>query len=288
LRTPHTGALRYEEKVPKIPSAAISLEDAEMIDRLDERGIPVRVKLRMEARTLPDVLSHNVIGELRGNELPEEVVVLGGHLDSWDVGQGAHDDGGGCVISMEAVRLIHDLGLRPRRTLRVVLWTNEENGLRGGDVYRDSLGTRVRTHVAAIESDGGVERPMGFGVRILKEGTKEIDEPRHQRALQSAREIAPLLARIGADKIFENGGGADIGPLMRAGVPGLGHRTTMEKYFHWHHTHADMVDKVDPEELRKNVAAMAVMAYVLADMPGHIDDAPVQTTKLPAASVESR
>ena len=278
LRTPHTGALTYEpregEPAPerKIPAAALSIEDATMIRRLSERGHKVRVHLQMQAQILPDVLSHNVIGELPGREQPDEVVVLGGHLDSWDVGQGAHDDGGGCVIAMEAVRLIQQLGLRPRRTLRVVLWTNEENGLRGGQAYRDSLGGDFGSHVAAIESDGGMERPVGFGVAVKFEPGDDDGQARHLRSLARAREIAPLLAGIGADRIDENGGGADIGPLMQNGVPGIAHRTVMENYFHWHHTEADMLDKVDPVELRKNVAALAVLAFVLADMPARLDD----------------
>jgi len=274
LDTPHTGALRYADStVTRIPGAAVSIEVAEMIDRLTARGVPVRVKLEMQAR-MDDkkALSHNVIGELRGSTNPEEIVVLGGHLDSWDVGQGAHDDGGGCVISMEAVRLIHALGMRPRRTIRVVLWTNEENGLEGGKAYRDSLGDDVHHHVAAIESDGGVERLQGFGASATLEDGREIDEPRQARVQARLREIAPLLAGLGGDTVSSRGGGADISPLMKAGVPGLAHRTVMETYFHIHHTEADAMDKVDPVELRKNVAAMAVMAWVLADMPDRLDD----------------
>jgi carboxypeptidase Q len=218
------------------------------------------------------ILSHNVIGELRGSEKPDEIVVLGGHLDSWDVGQGAHDDGGGCVISMEAVRLIHALGLRPRRTVRVVLWTNEENGLEGGKAYRDSLGDEVHNHVAALETDGGVERLRGFGSSVTLEDGRTSDEPRQRRAQERLRQIAPLLAGLDGDRVLSRGGGADISPLMKAGVPGLAHRTVMEMYFHVHHTDADAMDKVDPVELRKNVAAMAVMTYVLADMPDRLDD----------------
>jgi carboxypeptidase Q len=278
LSTPHTGSLRYEDEISRvrIPAAAIAIEDAEMLARLAQRGVPVRLRLQMQARTKPKTISHNVIGELRGSELPEEIVVLGGHLDSWDVGQGAHDDGGGCVISMEAVRLIHALGLKPRRTLRVVLWTNEENGLGGARAYRDSLGDAVRNHVAAIESDGGVERPLAFGVRVRHEDAKKnVDAAarvRHERAVARARELLPLLAPTGITEIRDDGGGADIGPLMERGVIGIAHRTVMEKYFDIHHTAADALDKVDPEELRQNVAAMAVLAYVLAEMPGRLDD----------------
>jgi carboxypeptidase Q len=268
LRTPHTGAMAsYVDSIPKIPGAAITIEDATMIRRLLRRGERVRVRLEMEARTLPDARSHNVIGELRGRERPDEVVVIGGHLDSWDVGQGAHDDGGGCVIAMEALRLVKQLGLRPRRTLRCVLWTNEENGIRGGRAYADSLGNPHERHVAAIESDGGVERALGFDVTVNRAGTDSTDAAATALAVERLQEIARLLAGIGASSVRAGGGGADIEPLMRHGVPGIAHRTTMEHYFDWHHTPADMLDKVDPVELRKNVAAMAVLAYVLADMP---------------------
>ncbi len=249
LRTPHTGAT--SDSLPLVPAAAVTLEDAAMIHRLIARGERVRVHLEMGAHTLPDSLSHNVLGEIRGRETPNEVVVIGGHLDSWDVGQGAQDDGGGVVISLEAMRLIRQLGLRPRRTLRCVAWVNEENGGRGGDAYADSLRSAVANHVAALESDGGVERPLGFEVAVRQVGTDSLDK----------------AAGLGAGQITAGGGEADVSRLMRCGVPGISHRTTMEHYFDWHHTQADMLDKVDPVELRKNVAVMAVMAYVLADMP---------------------
>ena len=267
LRTPHTGALNYVDSIAKIPSAAITIEDATMIHRLVARGERVRVHLEMSAKMLPEALSHNVIGELRGRERPEEVVVVGGHLDSWDVGAGAQDDGGGVAISLEAVRLMKALKLRPRRTVRVVFWTNEENGRKGGDAYADSLGAAVGKHVAAIETDGGVERVVGFDVAVHQVGSDSVDVARQAPALDKMREIAPLLAGLGADHVGPGGGGTDIEPLMKKGVPGLAHRTTMEHYFDWHHTQADMLDKVDPIELRKNVAALAVMVYVLADMP---------------------
>jgi carboxypeptidase Q len=280
LRTPHTGAMsNYVDSLPRIPAAAVTIEDAAMIRRLTERGQRVRVRLEMGAHTLPDTLSHNVIGEIRGRERPNEIVVVGGHLDSWDVGQGAHDDGGGCVISMEALRLMKSLGLRPRRTIRCVLWTNEENGVRGGTAYADSARGEIDRHVAAIETDGGVERPVGFGVRVMRDTT--TDSLRTDRAVARMREIGRLLAGIGAQDVTPGGGGADIDPLMKKGVPGISHRTTMEHYFDWHHTPADMLDKVDPIELRKNVAALAVMLYVLADM-----DEPVAGPAPPAQSAK--
>jgi carboxypeptidase Q len=225
------------------------------------------VKLEMGARMLPEGLSHNVIGELRGRERPDEIVLVSGHLDSWDVGQGAHDDGGGCVIAMEALRLMKDLGLRPRRTVRTVLWTNEENGVAGGKAYAADVQARGPRHVAAIESDGGVERPVGFGFRLRKPGTDTTDTLATERLVRRMQPYGALLAGIGAEKIDGEGGGTDIGPLMKLGVPGVGHRTTMERYFEWHHTPADMLDKVDPVELRKNAAAVAVMTWLLAEMP---------------------
>jgi carboxypeptidase Q len=275
LRTPHTGNMQaYVDSFPKIPAAAVAIEDAKMMHRLLDRGQRVRVHLEMNAKMLPDALSHNVIGEIRGSEQPDEVVLVGGHIDSWDVGQGAHDDGGGCIISMEALRLMHQLGLRPRRTVRVVLWTNEENGTEGAKAYRDSVGDAFAKHVAVIETDGGVERPIGFGVKVQQVESDSTDVPRTANAMALARQITPLLAGLGADQINNGGGGADIGPLMKKGVPGVAHRTTEEHYFDWHHTQADMLDKVDPIELRKNAAALAVMVYILADMPGRLGDAP--------------
>jgi len=268
LRTPHTGVMdAYADSLPRIPAAAVTLEDAAMMHRLLERGERVRVRLVMGAETRPDVLSHNVIGEIRGRERPAEVVVVGGHLDSWDVGQGAADDGGGCVISMEALRLMKALGLRPRRTVRCVLWLNEENGLRGGLAYADSLGGEVAHHVAAIEVDGGMESPLGFDVGVRRAAGDSLDVDRTAAAAARLREIGRLLAGLGADRVREGGGGADIGPLMRRGVPGIGQRTSGEHYFDWHHSPADMLDKVDPIELRRNLAALAVLVYVLADMP---------------------
>ena len=163
LRTPHTGSLRYADDQPQIPAAAVSAEDADRLQRMQNRGTRVRLRLRMEARFLPDADSFNLIGEIRGRELPDEVVVVSGHFDSWDVGTGSTDDGGGCVVSWEALRLMKKLGLRPRRTVRVVLFTNEENGLRGGTDYRERYRHQLANHVLMFESDSGVFKPTGFG-----------------------------------------------------------------------------------------------------------------------------
>ncbi|HEX9563147.1 MAG TPA: M20/M25/M40 family metallo-hydrolase, partial [Gemmatimonadaceae bacterium] len=245
----------YNDSVSKIPHAAITPEDADMIARMIARGESVRVKLTMAAQMLPDGQSRNVIGELRGTALPEEVVVMGGHIDSWDVGRGAMDDAGGVVVAWEAIRVLKELGLQPRRTIRVVGWTNEENGLRGGNAYRDAHRAGLANHVAAIESDAGVFTPQGFGFT----GS--------DAAFALVREIGSLLEPIGAGNIVRGGGGADIGPIMALGVPGLGLNVDGTRYFWYHHTDADTVDKLDPHDVALCVATMAVMAWVLSDMP---------------------
>ena len=254
-RTPHTGGMSYDSTVRRIPAAAITVEDAEMIHRMLDRGERVRVKLTMSAKMMPDAPSRNVMGEIVGAEKPEEVVVFGGHIDSWDVGRGAMDDGGGVVVAWEAVKLLKRLGLKPRRTIRVVGWTNEENGGRGGQGYRDAHKAEVDKHVLAIESDGGVFKPQGFSFT----GS--------DAALEIVKQIASLLGRIDAGAIVRGGGGSDIAPIMALGVPGLGLTVDGSKYFWYHHTEADTIDKLDPAEMARCVAAMAVMAYVAADMP---------------------
>ncbi len=252
LQNPHTGAMRYADGVPKIPSAAVTIEDALMIQRLVDAGGPVKVRLEMEAHMDGEAESANVVGEIPGREHPEEIVVIGGHLDSWDVGQGAQDDGSGAIAALEAAHLIVKLGLRPRRTLRVVLWTDEEYGSSGGEAYERWIGGKARNHVVSIEMDGGAEKPVGFGVTGA-------------RALAVATGAGKLLERIGAGMITPGGGGADIAPLMHNGTAGLGLRTVGTHYFDWHHSPADTLDKVNPEDLRLNIAAMAVMAYIMAD-----------------------
>jgi hypothetical protein len=258
MQIPHTGEMNYDEAQPKIPAAAVSPEDAMMIEWLTKNSVPVKVHLEMEAKLLPDADSADVIGEIPGREHPEEVVVMGGHIDSWDVGQGAQDDGASIIACLQAVALMKKLGLQPRRTIRVAFWVNEENGGRGGVAYRDFIGDKIKNQVAAIEMDGGAEAPRGFGASV---------DP---ASMESLQQIGKLLERIEAGEITPGGGGSDISPLMRDGVPGLGERTTGAHYFDWHHTDADTLDKVNPEDFRKNVAALAVMGYALADMPGRL------------------
>jgi hypothetical protein len=258
MQIPHTGEMNYDEAQPKIPAAAVSPEDAMMLASLVASGVPVKVHLEMSAKLLPDADSGNVIGEIPGREHPEEVVVMGGHIDSWDVGQGAQDDGASIIACLQAVALMKKLGLQPRRTIRVAFWVNEENGGRGGVAYRDFIGDKIKNQVAAIEMDGGAETPRGFGAGV------------DAASMEMLHQAGKLLDRIGAGEITVGGGGSDIGPLMRDGVPGLSERTTGAHYFDWHHTEADTLDKVDPSDFRKNVAALAVMGYVLADMPGRL------------------
>jgi carboxypeptidase Q len=257
LQTPHTGAMAYDENQPRIPAASVTIEGAELLQRMHDRGEHPRLRLKMEAKFLPDAESANVIGELKGSEKPDEIVLVSGHFDSWDVGQGAHDDGAGSIIAWEAVRLLKELRLRPRRTIRVVLYTNEENGGRGGNAYRDTHHAELAKHILVIESDSGAYQPVGFGLAAAA--------PLQARA--NLNEIARLLSGIRSDRIAADGGGSDIGPLMRSGVPGASLNVDGTHYFDIHHTPADTLDKVNPQELALCVAAMAVMAYTVADLP---------------------
>ncbi len=287
MQTPHTGTLHYDEKQPKIPSAAISVEDALLIERLAKEG-PVSVHLDMEAHMEGDVRSGNVIGEIVGTEHPEQVVVLGGHIDSWDVGQGAQDDGSGIMGTFQAVSLLNKLGLKPKRTIRLVFWVNEENGDAGGIAYRKWVGDKIADHVAALEMDGGAEKPLGIGygsfgpVRPSPAAAGPTAPPAPSAFNESSlpaeakqsfgilKEIAALLPSIGADTVAPGGGGSDIAPLIADGVPALSPRTVGEHYFDWHHTEADTLDKVDPDSFKRNSAMISVVVYILADMDGRL------------------
>lgn len=257
MQTPHTGTMYYDDEVKKIPHAAITIEDAMMIQRLYDRGEDIRINLKISAETLPDTESRNVIAEIKGTEYPDEIIVLGGHIDSWDVGQGVMDDGGGSVAAWEAVRLMNELGIKPKRTIRVVLWTNEENGLRGANEYHRWVKEDERSlenHVLAMESDAGVFDPIGFGFS----GS--------ERAFEILSEIGKTLEPIESGKVTKGGGGADIGPLMQDGVPGMGLVVDGSRYFWYHHTAADTMDKLDKEDFNECVATMAVFAYAVADI----------------------
>jgi carboxypeptidase Q len=258
LDSPHTGAMRYGGADPQIPAAAITIEGATLLERLQQRGKEPVVKLYMEARDHGEVPSANVLGELAGRELPEEIVVIGGHLDSWDVGTGAQDDGAGCVAAMEALHLLRRLNLRPRRTIRVVLWTNEENGLAGAQTYL-ALHQNEK-HVAAIESDSGGFAPQGLSLEMA-------DEERQDVAVGQLDDLLQLLSPLGATRARLGGSGADVGPLKTLGAACLGLNVDGRLYFNTHHTSADTVDKVDPRELADCAVTLAVAAYVIADLP---------------------
>jgi carboxypeptidase Q len=256
LRTPHTGALRYEEDAPKIPAAAIAIEDADRLHRLQRLGARPVVRLEMEARFEPDAESANVVGEILGRERSEEIVLAGGHFDSWDVGTGASDDAVGCIVTWEAARLLKALDVRPRRTVRIVLWTNEENGLRGAMAYRDRYAAEASKHVLAVESDSGVFDPISLGFTGSNEARRQIAD------------VGLLLAGIGLDRIGPAGGGADIGPIAALGqVPMLSLHGDPTRYFTVHHTPADTIERITPEEVSRAAAALAVMVYVAAEMP---------------------
>jgi carboxypeptidase Q len=253
-RNLHTGMMGYVDSVKKIPHAAISPEDAELLMRLQNRGITPRIKLYMEAQTLPDIMSYNVMGEVRGLEYPEQILAIGGHSDSWDAGTGAHDDASGCIATWEAVKLLKELNLIPKRTLRVVMWTNEENGVRGGNAYRDAH--KHENHVLMFEMDGGAFRPSAI----------RLTAP--DKIFNEFKKIEPLLKKVDDTAVLPSGGGVDIRPMMETGVPGMSLSTDdAGKYFWYHHAHSDTVDKIDKRVFNQCVAAIAIAIYIYADMP---------------------
>ena len=265
LQSPHTGVMRYaglgEHK--KVPAAAITTESAMMLDRLYKRGKRPTVKLYMEAKDEGEVPSANVLAEIVGTEKPDEIVVIGGHLDSWDVGQGAQDDGGGCVAAMEALNILRKLELKPRRTIRVVLWTAEENGAAGARSYAARHVDDV--HVAGIESDSGTFRPQGLTIE-MEDGNKQVI------AVKQLQAITNLLEPIGASRSLNGFSGVDVGKLKPMGAACMGLKVDGRFYFNTHHTTADTVDKVDPDDLTDCSITLAVTAFILADMPGRLGE----------------
>jgi len=252
LRTPHTGAMRYDPKFPKIPSAAMTAEDTMLVHRLLAKGEKVRMHIVLTPKTLPDAESANVVAEIRGSEQPDEIVLVGGHLDSWDLGTGAIDDGGGVAMSMETLHLIKELGLKPKRTIRCVLFMNEENGLRGGRGYAAAHGKEK--HVAVIETDAGVAAPTGFDTTLKGD------------ALTAFEAKTKSLARVNANRFSTEGEtGADTSPLTEAGVIGFGFVPEPLHYFDYHHSPADTLDKIEPKDLSADVAAVAALTWILAN-----------------------
>jgi carboxypeptidase Q len=248
-RLPHTG---FSFPAP-VPAAALAAEDADLVEHLAGQG-RVRMHLTLTPQHLPDTAGYNVVADIKGSEHPEQIVVVSGHLDSWDLGRGAIDDGAGVVISMATAELLQRLHLRPRRTLRVIAWMDEENGGGGHDAYGKAHASEMVNHVAAIESDAGAAHPLGFSAKMSP------------AAIAALRPILEILQPVGSTVIRPTNvsPGSDIEPLVDAGVPGLGIIQDGRKYFDYHHTPADTLDKVDPLELRQNAAAMAVMGYALA------------------------
>lgn len=262
-RTPHTGAMRYEDGGPRIPAAALSNPDADILEGQVASGRPVVFRLKLGARHLSDAESANVIGEIPGREKPEEIVLLGCHLDSWDLGTGAVDDGAGCAIVMEAARRIGELPRRPRRTVRVVLFANEEFGLSGARAYAEKYAADLPRHILAGESDFGSGRVWRASSRVAPESLPLFDE------------IAKLLAPIGVERgDNQSGGGADLSPMAPARVPVVGLVQDGTHYFDWHHTANDTLDKIDPKDLDQNVAAWAAVAYAVAEVNAGFGPAP--------------
>ncbi len=253
-RLPHTGAMGYAKDVPKIPAAAVTSEDADLLDYLALQG-HVRMQLVLTPHELPETPSYNVIGDLKGSEHPEQVVIVSGHLDSWDLGTGAIDDGAGVAAAMDAVRIIKGLGLRPKRTLRVIAWMNEEFGLSGGDQYAKDHAGDLANQFAAIESDLGADHPVGFYVG------------NQQELVGLLRPVSRVLLSSGAGIVTTGGGGVDISPLTARGVPSFSPIQDVRTYFDYHHTAADTLDKVNPQFLRENTAIMAVLGYALTNIP---------------------
>lgn len=253
-RLPHTGQTNYAQDVPKIPAGAVTAEDADLIADLVRQG-PVKMKLILTPQQLPDVESHNVIGSIKGSEHPEQVIIVSGHLDSWDLGTGAIDDAAGVAVSMEAANLIQRLHLKPKRTIRVIAWMNEENGLAGSKQYGKDHAKEMSNHFAAMETDGGAGHPLGVNIK----GKPEIKK--------TLAPVAAILQESGAGilNLVEHCG-ADIEPLEKAGVPAFSPIQDSRFYFNYHHTAADTLDKIVPKELAENSAVVAVLAYALANM----------------------
>jgi carboxypeptidase Q len=248
---PHTGSVMYDEKHPKIPAAAVSTNDSDALTRLLKGGPPVRLTLKLDCHQLPDVASSNVIGEIRGSQFPDQIILIGGHLDSWDLGTGAHDDGAGCAHTLEALSIIKRLGLKPKRTIRAVLFANEENGLKGARAYTDSE-AKVGKHIACIETDAGGFAPRGFTVA----------DP---AALAKVQEWSELVAIAGAGEITSGHPGADLLYLAKMGIPAIGFRPDSQRYFDYHHSTHDTLDKVHPRELELGAVAIAILSYTISE-----------------------
>jgi len=250
-RLPHTGATFYADGLPKIPAAAVTAEDADLLENLTQQG-PVRMRLTLTPQKLPNVDSYNVIADWKGSEHPEQVVIVSGHLDSWDLATGAIDDGAGIVVSMQAIHLLQQLGIHPKRTVRFVAWMDEEQGGEGAQTYAQEHAAQLSNHIGALESDLGAGHPIG----IMAAGKPELQD--------WLRPVTHVLSPIGASVVtMSEDAGEDVGFLK--GVPQFAPNQDSRFYFNYHHTAADTFDKVNPQELSENAAVMTVLAYALAD-----------------------
>ena len=250
---PHTGLMTYEEGVPRVPAAAVSTADAEMLSALLRNGSQVAVRLKMSCRTVGPVPSANVVGEITGTELPKDIILVGGHLDSWDLGTGAHDDGAGCAASLEALRLIRAAGLRPKRTVRVVLFMDEEFGGTGGRFYAAAEARQGERHLVAMESDRGGFLPLGIAAGQPGSGV-----------LRRLRAWRALFEPLGVTAVGPGGGGVDVAPLIREGAVPAAVIPNAQVYFDVHHSALDVLTSVHPRELEFQAVLMATLAYVLA------------------------
>jgi carboxypeptidase Q len=250
---PHTGATRYDSTVKKIPAFACSTMDAEWLSRQLKMRMPTQLFLKSSCKQLDDVLSYNVIGEIRGSEKPEEIITAGGHLDSWDLAEGAHDDGAGCMQSIEVIRAIKAMGLKPKRTIRAVMFMNEENGLRGGNAYADFAKKHNEKHVFAVESDAG-----GFGVQTL--GVSG-----NPQQFEKAKSWEPLFKPYGVFEISNGGGGADIGPLRPLGTVMCGVNPGSQRYFDHHHAANDVFEAVNKRELELGALSMTAICWLVSE-----------------------
>jgi len=248
---PHTGSLRYNDSFPKIPAAAMGLQDADRLAALLEKE-PATVFLKTNGKMLPDTVAHNIIGEITGSEFPDQIITIGGHLDSWDPAEGAHDDGSGCVHSIEVLRALKAMGYKPKRTIRVVLFANEENGTRGGSKYAEEARNKKEKHIFALESDEGGFTPRGFGVTMSAEGLNKL------------RSWLPLLMPYGISEINNGGGGSDIGPLAKElGTPLAGLQPDSQRYFDIHHARSDVFEAVNKRELELGAVSIAALIYLV-------------------------
>lgn len=250
---PHTGAMHYNDSIQKIPACAISTNDANWLSEQLKTEPNLKFSFKQNCRILPDIKTFNVIGEIRGTEFPNEIIAIGGHLDSWDAGEGAHDDGAGCMHSLEAIRILKSLNIRPKRTIRVVMFMNEENGLKGGEKYAEIAKKNNEKHIAAIESDGGGGLPLGFGMEANEESVAKLSQWKN------------LFLPYGIYELGKGWGGADIGPLRKQNTPLIGFITNNQRYFDYHHSANDVFENVNKRELELGCAANASLLYLISE-----------------------